>query len=65
MVRDGVTNPYSRIVFYLVLSAVFVPGLLLMPLVAWVERSRRAAGKPPSPSRPGLKACTTSHGGSE
>jgi hypothetical protein len=42
------TNPYIGIVFFLVLPGVFVIGLLLIPLGAWVERRRRAAGKPPS-----------------
>src|SRR6478672_13521971 len=42
------TNPYIGIVFFLVLPAVFVLGLLLIPLGAWVERRRRAAGKAPS-----------------
>src|SRR5580693_6161613 len=45
------TNPYLGIVFFLVLPGVFVIGLLLIPLGAWVERRRRAAGKPPSPVR--------------
>src|SRR5580693_9453558 len=45
------TNPYIGIVFFLVLPGVFVIGLLLIPLGAWVERRRRAAGKPPSPVR--------------
>jgi hypothetical protein len=39
------TNPYLGIVFFLIL---FVLGLLLIPLGAWIERRRRAAGKPPS-----------------
>jgi hypothetical protein len=42
------TNPYLGIVFFLVLPALFVLGLLLIPLGAWVERRRRAAGKPPA-----------------
>jgi hypothetical protein len=42
------TNPYSGIVFFLLLPAVFVLGLLLIPLGAWLERRRRAAGRPPS-----------------
>jgi hypothetical protein len=40
------TNPYIGIVFFLVLPGLFVIGLLLIPLGAWVERRRRAAGKP-------------------
>jgi hypothetical protein len=42
------TNPYIGIVFFLVLPGVFLIGLLLIPLGAWVERRRRAAGKAPS-----------------
>src|ERR1700681_445295 len=45
------TNPYIGIVFFLVLPALFVIGLLLIPLGAWVERRRRAAGKAPSAVR--------------
>jgi hypothetical protein len=41
-------NPYLSIVFFLVLPALFVFGLLLIPFGAWVERRRRAAGKPPA-----------------
>ena len=40
------TNPYIGIVFFLVLPGLFVIGLVLIPLGAWVERRRRAAGKP-------------------
>jgi hypothetical protein len=42
------TNPYIGILFFLALPAIFVAGLLLIPLGAWVERRRRAAGKTPS-----------------
>jgi hypothetical protein len=42
------TNPYIGIVFFLLLPGVFVFGLLLIPLGAWIERRRRAAGKAPS-----------------
>jgi cytochrome c556 len=42
------TNPYLGILFFLLLPALFVLGLLLIPLGAWVERRRRAAGKPPA-----------------
>src|SRR6185503_17116832 len=42
------TNPYIGVLFFLILPALFVLGLLLIPLGAWVERRRRAAGKPPS-----------------
>jgi len=44
------TNPYIGIVFFLVLPGLFVIGLVLIPLGAWVERRRRAAGKPAAPS---------------
>ena len=40
------SNPYLGIVFFILLPALFVLGLLLIPLGAWVERRRRAAGKP-------------------
>src|SRR4030095_11025489 len=40
-------NPYLGIVFFLLLPALFVLGLALIPLGAWVER-RRPAGKPPA-----------------
>jgi NapC/NirT cytochrome c family, N-terminal region len=42
------TNPYMGIVFFLILPGFFVLGLLLIPLGAWIERRRRAAGKKPS-----------------
>jgi len=42
------TNPYLGIVFFIVLPALFVLGLLLIPFGAWVERRRRAAGKKPA-----------------
>ena len=42
------TNPYLGIIFFLVLPALFVLGLLLIPLGAWIERRRRAAGKAPA-----------------
>jgi len=42
------TNPYLGIVFFLILPAIFVFGLVLIPLGAWLERRRRAAGKKPS-----------------
>src|SRR5258705_5379824 len=42
------TNPYVGIVFFLVLPAIFLLGLVLIPLGAWIERRRRAKGKPPS-----------------
>jgi hypothetical protein len=42
------TNPYIGIVVFLVLPALFLLGLALVPIGAWVERRRRAAGKAPS-----------------
>jgi hypothetical protein len=41
------TNPYIGIVFFLLLPALFVFGLVLIPLGAWLERRRRATEKPP------------------
>jgi hypothetical protein len=41
-------NPYMGIVFFLVLPGVFLFGLLLIPLGAWLERRRRRAGRPPA-----------------
>jgi hypothetical protein len=43
------TNPYIGVVFFLVLPGLFVIGLLLIPLGAWVERG---GGQPGSPLRP-------------
>jgi hypothetical protein len=42
------TNPYLGIVFFLVLPALFLLGLILIPLGAWLERRRRARGHAPS-----------------
>jgi hypothetical protein len=42
------TNPYIGVVFFLLLPGAFLLGLVLIPLGAWLERRRRAAGKPPS-----------------
>jgi len=42
------TNPYLGIVFFLVLPALFLLGLVLIPAGAWVEHRRRAAGKAPA-----------------
>jgi hypothetical protein len=45
------TNPYLGILFFLVLPGIFVFGLLLIPLGAWIERRRLAAGRKPSEMR--------------
>ena len=45
------TNPYLGILFFLVLPGIFVVGLLLIPFGAWVERRRRARGRPASEVR--------------
>jgi len=45
------TTPYLGIVFFLLLPAAFVVGLALIPLGAWLEGRRRAAGRPPSAVR--------------
>jgi nitrate/TMAO reductase-like tetraheme cytochrome c subunit len=42
------TNPYLGIVFFLILPAVFLFGLALIPIGAWIERRRRARGRAPS-----------------
>ena len=42
------TNPYLGIVFFLILPGVFLFGLVLIPLGAWIERRRRARGHAPS-----------------
>src|SRR5262249_37764698 len=44
-------NPYIGLLFFVLLPALFVAGLILIPLGAWIERRRRAAGKPPSEVR--------------
>jgi hypothetical protein len=41
-------NPYLGAVFFLILPALFVIGLLLIPLGGWLERRRRARGQAPS-----------------
>jgi hypothetical protein len=41
------TNPYLGILFFLVLPAIFLFGLALIPIGAWIERRRRVAGKAP------------------
>ena len=42
------TNPYLGIIFFLVLPLLFLLGLAMIPLGAWVERRRRGAGKAPT-----------------
>jgi NapC/NirT cytochrome c family, N-terminal region len=42
------TNPYAGILFFLVLPGIFLVGLVLIPLGAWIERRRRASGRAPS-----------------
>ncbi len=42
------TNPYLGLVFFLLLPTLFLAGLALIPLGAWIERRRRGAGKAPS-----------------
>src|SRR5262245_8337602 len=39
------TNPYYGILFFLVLPAMFLVGLVLIPAGAWIERRRRARGR--------------------
>jgi hypothetical protein len=42
------SNPYLGIVFFIVLPAIFLVGLLLIPAGAWFERRRRRLGLAPS-----------------
>jgi hypothetical protein len=42
------TNPYLGLLFFLILPGIFLFGLALIPLGAWVERRRRAQGRAPS-----------------
>lgn len=47
--RGNVSNPYFGIVLYLVLPAVFIGGLLIIPLGIWLRRRReRASGTTPA-----------------
>lgn len=56
------TNPYIAIVFFLFLPALFLVGLVLIPLGAWLERRRRAHGKAPAEIRwPQLDLNNPSH----
>ena len=45
------TNPYLGLLFFLVLPSAFLLGLALIPLGAWLERRRRARGRPPAEIR--------------
>jgi len=42
------SNPYIGIVFFLLLPGMFLVGLVLIPLGAWLERRRRARGLAPT-----------------
>jgi hypothetical protein len=42
------TNPYIGIVFFLILPGLFLFGLVLIPVGAWLERRRQASGRAPS-----------------
>jgi hypothetical protein len=42
------TNPYLGILCFLVLPAIFILGLILIPIGALIERRRRAQGRKPS-----------------
>ena len=42
------SNPYIGIVFFLVVPAIFLVGLLVIPVGIWRERRRRRAGRPAS-----------------
>jgi hypothetical protein len=44
---DVVATAYLGIITFLVLPTIFVVGLLIIPAGAWLERRRRAQGKPP------------------
>lgn len=48
------TNPYMGIVFFVILPAIFVFGLLLIPVGLWLSRRRVRAGKSESPDWPVL-----------
>jgi hypothetical protein len=45
------TNPYIGIVFFLLLPALFLVGLTLIPVGAWLARRRRLAGREPAELR--------------
>ena len=43
---DLFTNPYAGLLSFFLFPAIFVFGLLLIPVGAWLQRRRRLAGKP-------------------
>src|SRR5262249_54124089 len=46
--RGGAVHPYYGILFFLILPGIFMLGLLLMPLGAWLRRKKlRASGQLP------------------
>lgn len=45
-IATGMPNPYSGVITYLILPPFLIVGLLLVPIDAWIQRRRRAAGKP-------------------
>src|SRR5512140_823943 len=45
------SNPYVGIIFFLILPGVFLCGLAMIPLGAWIERRRRHRGLAPSEFR--------------
>jgi hypothetical protein len=45
------SNPYIGIVFFLVIPAIFLVGLVMIPIGVWRERRRRRAGHAPSHPR--------------
>ncbi len=45
------SNPYVGIIFFLILPGMFLAGLAMIPLGAWVERRRRQKGHAPSEVR--------------
>jgi nitrate/TMAO reductase-like tetraheme cytochrome c subunit len=38
-------NPYAGMLFFMVFPAIFVAGLVIIPIGIWIERKQRAAGK--------------------
>jgi hypothetical protein len=54
-------NPYIGIVFFLIIPAFFVGGLLLIPIGMWRERRRRLAGRPSEMHWPRLDLGNPTH----